>query len=126
MNKGKIIIEEWENYTVFRGKLWTIDLKKIAKELDDPELLEMDEDQLREWWWDNKDYCDEYKELSVINESDGDCETNIYPHDPSALTDISWRGFWKGTPDDMLGDWQAKQDRVDALKKELEELEDNE
>ena len=125
MSKRQIIIEEWESYTSFKGKLWEIDLQKIAEEHDEPELLEMDEEELREWWWDNKDYCDEYKELSVINESDGDCETNIYPRDGSALSHISWKGFWRGETDDMPSDWQAKQDRIDALKKELEELEDN-
>ena len=118
----ELIIEEWESYQTFRGTLWKLDMNAIAEAEMNPELLEMDEDQLNDWWAENKWEYDNNKELSVVNEGDGDYETTIYDDASFALSNISWRGFYKGECNDMAQDSKAKQDRIDALKKELEEL----
>jgi len=129
MNKDEIIIEKWESFTEFRGQLLKVNLKKMAEDYERPDILEMDEEDLNEFISDSDLICDckdtDYFEtyLAVVNQSDPDLETNIFTNNEEALDGISWRGFYRGDPDDWQEmDWNEKSKRIEALEKELKEL----
>ena len=44
-----IYVERWESFTEFRGNIFKIDLEALAKEYEDPSILEMNEDELTEY-----------------------------------------------------------------------------
>ena len=97
-----IYIEQWKNETVFAGKLMKINLEKLAKEMEVPEILEMDEDEFSDWWseneWDAMEMYPETQEtiLEGENYSDPDCFTSIYTNNQELLdNDSTWRGFYK-------------------------------
>ena len=44
-----IYVEKWESFTEFRGNIFKIDVEALAKEYEDPSILEMNEEELREY-----------------------------------------------------------------------------
>jgi hypothetical protein len=131
MNKDEIIVEKWESFTEFRGQLLKVNLKKLAKEYERPDILEMNEEDLNEFIcyeleeYTDTDYFETY--LAVVNQSDPDLETNIFTNNKEALDGISWRGFYRGDPSDWQEmDWNEKKERIEALEKELKELKGDE
>lgn len=133
MNKEEIIIEKWESFQEFRGILLKVNLKKLAEDYERPDILEMDEEDLNEfisdsdliYEYEDTDYAETY--FSVINQSDPDLETNIFTNNKEALDGISWRGFYRGYPDDNpTMSWEEKKEKIEALEKELKELKGNE
>jgi hypothetical protein len=129
-----IYVERWESFTEFRGNIFKIDLEALAKEYEDPSILEMNEDELTEYLDETMiDLYDIYEGdgnggavedyLSVVNQSDPDLETNYFMNKKGALDTISWRGFHRGDPDYNSCTWAEKQKKVEDLKKELEDNE---
>ena len=120
-----IYVEKWESFTEFRGNIFKIDVEALAKEYEDPSILEMNEDEIVEYLDDEMiDLTDSYDciedYLSVVNQSDPDIETNYFMNKKDALDTISWRGFHRGDPDHGYCTWEEKQKKVEDLKKELE------
>ena len=120
-----IYVEKWESFTEFRGNIFKIDVEALAKEYEDPSILEMNEDEIVEYLdhemidlTDSYDCIEDY--LSVVNQSDPDIETNYFINKKDALDTISWRGFHRGYPDHGYCTWEEKQKKVEDLKKELE------
>ena len=123
-----IYVEKWESFTEFRGNIFKIDVEALAKEYEDPSILEMNEEELRDYLEEQMFDLDEGYEsvenyLSVVNQSDPDLETNYLMNKKEALDAISWRGFHRGDPDYDSCTWDEKQKKVEDLKKELEDNE---
>ena len=121
-----IYVEKWESFTEFRGNIFKIDVEALAKEYEDPSILEMSEEELRDYLEEEMFDLDEGYEsvedyLSVVNQSDPDLETNFLTNKKQALDVISWNGFHRGDPDYNSCTWDEKQKKVEALKKELED-----
>jgi hypothetical protein len=123
-----IYVEQWESFTEFRGNIFKIDVEALAKEYEDPSILEMNEEELRDYLEEQMFDLDEGYEsvenyLSVVNQSDPDLETNYLMNKKEALDVISWRGFHRGDPNYDSCTWDEKQKKVEDLKKELEDNE---
>jgi len=119
-----IYVEKWESFTEFRGNIFKIDVEALAKEYEDPSILEMNEDEIVEYLDDEMiDLTDSYDciedYLSVVNQSDPDLETNHFMNKKDALDTISWRGFHRGSPNHGCCTWEEKQKKVEDLRKEL-------
>lgn len=98
----EVYIETWSNETVFSGKLMKLDLKKLAKEMEAPEILEMDEDEFHDWWSENEwDAMEMYPDSQTMimqgeNYSDPDTFTTVFTNNQALLdNDSTWRGFYK-------------------------------
>lgn len=121
-----IYIEKWERVRSSYGKLYKLDLEKIAEEEMYPELLEMNQEELEEWFDENDDILYELPDpmvASVCCESDPDhYERNVYANPKDALDSIEWQGFNRGYPDNHMSpeDAQNKDAIIKNLKKELE------
>ena len=125
----EIIVERWESFQEFRGKLFKVDLESLAKEIEDPSILKMNEDELNEFLdeidWNEECYGTGYYDgieniVSVVNQSDPDLETNYFMNKKDAMNGISWRGFWRGDPEDWENmNWETKKKRLEDLEKEL-------
>ena len=125
----EIIVERWESFQEFRGKLFKVDLESLAKEIEDPSILKMNEDELNEFLdeidWNEECYGTGYYDgieniVSVVNQSDPDLETNYFMNKKDAMNGISWRGFWRGDPEDWENmNWETKKKRLEDLEKKL-------
>ena len=121
-----IYIEKWECVRSSYGKLYKLDLEKIAEEEMYPELLEMNQEELEEWLEDNDDILYGMPDpmiVSVCCESDPDhYERTVHTTPKDALDNIEWRGFSRGYADyNMSPEDAANKDTiVTKLKKELE------
>lgn len=115
----EVYIEKWERETVFHGELVKLDVEKLARDMEAPEILEMDEDELHDWladtlWEIDLDELEEDTTTMVLkgeNYSDPDIDHSIYTNNQELLdNDATWRGFYKA-----LG-----YKEVDEFKKTLE------
>jgi len=122
-----IYLEKWECVRSSYGKLYKLDLGKIAEEEMYPELLEMDNEELTEWIEENDELLCEPEPLvaSVCCESDPDhYEQTVYTNPKDALDSIEWQGFNRGYPGNDMSpdDAQNKDAIIENLKKKLEEF----
>lgn len=129
----ELYIEKWESSRVFVGQLYKIDLEKLAEETEDPKFLELEGEELRDYF--NEYTCDECISasdlsnpiLSVENYGDGDIEETTFVGKKEALEGIEWRGFRRGEPyymEDENGDkidWDGKTKILADLEEELAE-----
>ena len=99
-----VYIEKWERETVFHGELIKLDIEKLAEQLEEPEILKMNEDEFKDWLFENlwEIDLDELEEdtttmvLKGENYSDPDIDHSIYTNNQDLLdSKHTWRGFYK-------------------------------
>ena len=129
----ELYIEKWESSRVHVGQIYKIDLEQIAKEEEDPKFLELEGDELHEyfvdWMYEAGISASELAMpiLSVENYDDPDIDEGTYTSKKDALENISWRGFRRGEPyymQDENGDkidWEGKTKILADLEEELAE-----
>lgn len=129
----ELYIQRWESSRVHVGQIYKINLEELAEEAEDPKFLELEGDELKEYFDEYMcDVCISASDLStpilsVENYGDPDIEETTFTAKKEALEGIEWRGFRRGEPyymQDENGEnvnWETKTKIVADLEEELAE-----
>lgn len=128
----EVYIETWEQMPVFVGRIYKVDVEKLAEENQDPDILSLEGEDLDEYIFEQIDSSGGIDEIcspviSTENYGDPQMDMAIFTSKKDALERIEWRGFRRGEPYHMTDengesvDWDTKTKILADLEEELAE-----